>query len=160
MEQQKTISLLVKDHPGVMQRVTSLFTRRGFNMESITVGASEEAGASRIIIVTTGDDSLVKQILNQLLKLVDVYEATLLRPAETVTRELALMKMNIDPRKNEELAGIVERYQATVVDIGTKTMIIQAVGDTEKINAIVEQLMPYGMSQLSRTGVMAMEKGS
>ena len=158
--EKKTISLLVKNHPGVMQRVTSLFTRRGFNMESITVGSSEEADVSQITIVTTGDDNLVRQIINQLLKLFDVYEATLLRPQKTVTRELALIKINIDRSRNEELVGILERFQATVVDIGKTTMILQAVGDTEKINTVVEQLMPYGMCQLSRTGVMAMETES
>jgi len=159
MDSQKTISVLVNDQPGVMNRVTSLFTRRGFNMESITVGASEEVGVSRITIVTSGDDRLINQILNQLLKLIDVYEATLLTPQETVRRELAFMKMRVDPSKNDEIVGIVKRFEANVVDIGTKEMIIQAVGDTERINTIVEQLTPYGMYQLSRTGVMAMEKG-
>ncbi len=158
MENQKTISLLVKDHPGVMQRITSLFTRRGYNMESITVGASEESGLSRIVIVTTCDNSQVDQMVNQLLKLIDVYEATLLRPQETVTRELALLKINVEPSMFEEMINLVKKIQATVLDIGTKTMIIQAVGDSEKINAIVNQFIPYGICQLSRTGVMAMEK--
>src|SRR5213080_2187505 len=132
MENQKTISLLVKDHPGVMQRITSLFTRRGYNMESITVGASEESGLSRIVIVTTCDNSQVEQMVNQLLKLIDVYEATLLRPQETVTRELALLKINVEPSMFEEMINLVKKIQATVLDIGTKTMIIQAVGDSDK----------------------------
>lgn len=158
MENQKTISLLVNDHPGVMQRITSLFTRRGYNMGSITVGTSEESGLSRITIVTNCDESQAEQILNQLLKLMEVYEATLLIPEKTVTRELALMKMNVEPSRYREIFNLVEQIHATVLDIGSKTMIIQAVGDTERINAIVEKLRPYGMCQLSRTGVMAMEK--
>lgn len=158
MENQKTISLLVKDHPGVMQRITSLFTRRGYNMESITVGSSEENGLSRITIVTTCDESQAEQIINQLLKLIEVYEASLLRPEKTVTRELALMKMIVEPNRYREIFNLIEQIHATVLDIGTKTMIIQAVGDTERINSIVEQLIPYGICQLSRTGVMAMEK--
>ncbi|MBB6448006.1 acetolactate synthase small subunit [Bacillus benzoevorans] len=158
MENQNTISLLVKDHPGVMQRITSLFTRRGYNMESITVGASEETGLSRITIVTACDESQADQIIFQLQKLVEVVEATLLRPRKTVTRELALMKMNVEPNRYSEIFKLVERIHVTVLDIGSKTMIIQAVGDTERINEIVEQLTPYGIFQLSRTGVMAMEK--
>jgi acetolactate synthase I/III small subunit len=158
MENRKTISLLVKDHPGVMQRITSLFTRRGFNMESITVGASEETGLSRITIVTICDDSQTDQILFQLQKLMEVYEATLLKPEKTVIRELALMKMNVEPHRYREISHLVEKIHATVLDIGSKTMIIQAVGDTERINEIVEQLTPYGLCQLSRTGVMAMER--
>lgn len=158
MKNQKTISLLVKDHPGVMQRITSLFTRRGYNMESITVGASEESGLSRIIVVTSCDESQADQILNQLLKLIDVYEAALLSPQETVKRELALLKIYVEPGKFKELTNLIKKIQATVLDIGTKTMIIQAVGDDHKINSIVKQLIPYGICQLSRTGVMAMEK--
>jgi acetolactate synthase-1/3 small subunit len=158
MENQKTISLLVKDHPGVMQRITSLFTRRGYNMESITVGASEETGLSRITIVTTCDDRQADQIIFQLQKLMEVVEATLLRPRKTVTRELALMKMNVEPNRYREISNLVESIHATVLDIGSKTMIIQAVGDKERINEIVKQLTPFGICQLSRTGVMAMER--
>lgn len=158
MENQKTISLLVKDHPGVMQRITSLFTRRGYNLKSITVGTSEETGLSRITIVTTCDESQTEQIIYQLQKLMDVFEATLLRPGNTVTRELALMKMNVEPNRYREIFNLTERIHATVLDIGSKTMIIQAVGDTERIDDIIEQLTPYGICQLSRTGVMAMEK--
>jgi acetolactate synthase-1/3 small subunit len=141
-----------------MQRITSLFTRRGYNMESITVGSSEESGLSRIIIVTTCDTNQVDQILHQLLKLIDVYEATVLKPQDTINRELALLKINVQPSMLEEIINLVKKIQATVIDIGNKTMIIQAVGDSEKINAIVEQLIPYKICQLSRTGVMAMEK--
>ncbi|WP_458414665.1 acetolactate synthase small subunit [Schinkia sp. CFF1] len=158
MKNRKTISLLVKDHPGVMQRITSLFTRRGYNMESITVGASEETGLSRITIITTCDESQANQIIFQLQKLMEVYEATLLRPEKTVIRELALIKINVEPNRFREISSLVKRIHATMLDIGSKTMIIQAVGDTERINNIVEQLTPYGMCQLSRTGVMAMEK--
>lgn len=158
MENQKTISLLVKDHPGVMQRITSLFTRRGYNMESITVGPSEETGLSRITIITICDESQADQIIFQLEKLMEVFEATLLGPKKTVTRELALIKMNVEPNRYGEIFNLVERNHATVLDIGSKTMVIQAVGDTERIDEIVAQLTPYGICQLSRTGVMAMEK--
>ncbi|MGJ7921235.1 acetolactate synthase small subunit [Neobacillus sp. LXY-4] len=158
MENQKTIMLLVKDHPGVMQRITSLFTRRGFNMDSITVGATEEEGLSRINIVTSGDDNLMEQILNQLLKLIEVYKAKLINPERIVTRELALLKVNKETSWNSKLLEIIEGFKGTVVDNGSRTMIIQAVGESSTINKMVEQLIPYGLKELSRTGVMAMEK--
>ncbi|MED4531468.1 acetolactate synthase small subunit [Metabacillus fastidiosus] len=158
MENQKTISLLVKDHPGVMQRITSLFTRRGFNMESITVGAAEETGLSRILIVTTCNENLANQILNQLLKLIDVYEAIVLKSEESVMRELALLKINIEPSMVKEITDLVDELQATIVNISTTTLIIQAVGDTERINTIVTQFSPYGICRVSRTGMIAIEK--
>lgn len=158
MENQKTISLLVKDHPGVMQRITSLFTRRGFNMESITVGAAEEAGLSRILIVTTCNENLANQILNQLLKLIDVYEATVLRAEQSVTRELALLKVNLEPSEVKELTDLVDELQATIVNTSTTAMIIQVIGDTERIDTVIKQLSPYGICRVSRTGMIAIEK--
>ncbi|MGG3890838.1 acetolactate synthase small subunit [Metabacillus fastidiosus] len=158
LENQKTISLLVKDHPGVMQRITSLFTRRGFNMGSITVGAAEEAGLSRILIVTTCNENLANQILNQLLKLIDVYEATVLRAEQSVTRELALLKVNIEPSEVKELTDLVDELQATIVNTSTTAMIIQVIGDTERIDTVIKKLSRYGICRVSRTGIIAIEK--
>ncbi|MGG3801439.1 acetolactate synthase small subunit [Metabacillus fastidiosus] len=158
MENQKTISLLVKDHPGVMQRITSLFTRRGFNMESITVGAAEETGLSRILIVTTCNENLANQILNQLLKLIDVYEATVLRAEQSVTRELALLKVNLEPSEVKELTDLVDELQATIVNTSTTAMIIQVIGDTERIDMVIKQLSLYEICRVTRTGMIAIEK--
>jgi acetolactate synthase-1/3 small subunit len=149
-----TISILVNNQPGVLQRVAGLFGRRGFNIESITVGASEEPGLSRMVIVTTGDDKTIEQVGKQLYKLIDVIASPM------VARELALIKVHAEPSARPEILGVVETFRASVVDIGASSMIVQAVGDSDKIDAIIELLKPYGIRELSRTGVTAMIRGS
>ncbi|MGG1514225.1 acetolactate synthase small subunit [Paenibacillus oryzisoli] len=155
-----TISVLVNNQPGVLQRVSGLFGRRGFNIESITVGESEETGLSRMVIVTTGDDSTLEQISKQLYKLVDVIKVVDLSSNPMVARELALIKVAAEPIMRPEILGIVETFRAAVVDIGPASLIVQVVGDSEKIDAMVELLRPYGIRELSRTGVTAMVRGS
>jgi acetolactate synthase-1/3 small subunit len=155
-----TISILVNNQPGVLQRVAGLFGRRGFNIESITVGTSEEPGLSRMVIVTTGDEKTIEQVGKQLYKLIDVIKVVDLSSNPMVARELALIKVHAEPADRPEILGVVETFRASVVDIGASTMIVQAVGDTEKIDAIIELLKPYGIRELSRTGVTAMTRGS
>jgi len=155
-----TISILVNDQPGVMQRVSGLFGRRGFNIESITVGASEEPGLSRIVIVTTGDDRTMEQVQKQLYKLIDVIKVVDVSASPMVGRELGLIKVNAEPSLRPEILGIVDTFRAAVVDIGPSTLIVQVVGDSEKIDAMVQLLQPYGIRELARTGVTAMARGS
>ncbi|MEJ8306833.1 acetolactate synthase small subunit [Saccharibacillus sacchari] len=155
-----TISILVNDQPGVLQRVSGLFGRRGFNIESITVGQSEEQGLSRMIIVTTGDDKTVEQIEKQLYKIIDVIKVVDLSANPMVGRELALIKVKSEPTARPEIMGLVETFRAAVVDIGTHSLMVQVVGDTEKIDAMIELLSPYGIRELSRTGVTAMIRGN
>jgi len=155
-----TISILVNDQPGVLQRVAGLFGRRGFNIESITVGASEEPGLSRMVIVTTGDSRTLEQIQKQLYKLIDVIKVVDISATPMVARELGLIKVDAEPSKRPEILGIVDTFRAAVVDIGASTMIVQVVGDTEKIDAMVELLKPYGIRELTRTGVTAMTRGN
>jgi acetolactate synthase-1/3 small subunit len=155
-----TISILVNDQPGVLQRVAGLFGRRGFNIESITVGASEEPGLSRMVIVTTGDSRTLEQIQKQLYKLIDVIKVVDVSASPMVTRELGLIKIGAEPSMRPEILGIVDTFRAAVVDIGPSTMIVQVVGDTEKIDAMVELLKPYGIRELTRTGVTAMARGN
>jgi len=155
-----TISILVNNQPGVLQRVAGLFGRRGFNIESITVGTSEEPGLSRMVIVTTGDEKTIEQVGKQLYKLIDVIKVVDLSLNPMVARELALIKVHAEPADRPEILGVVETFRASVVDIGASTMVVQAVGDTEKIDAIIELLKPYGIRELSRTGVTAMTRGS
>lgn len=155
-----TISILVNDQPGVLQRVSGLFGRRGFNIESITVGQSEEQGLSRMVIVTTGDDKTVEQIEKQLYKIIDVIKVIDLSANPMVGRELALIKVKSEPTARPEIMGLVETFRAAVVDIGTHSLIVQVVGDTEKIDAMIELLSPYGIRELSRTGVTAMVRGN
>ncbi|RXZ84122.1 acetolactate synthase small subunit [Paenibacillaceae bacterium] len=155
-----TISVLVNNQPGVLQRVSGLFGRRGFNIESITVGTSEEPGLSRMVVVTSGDEKTLEQVSKQLYKLVDVIKVVDLGAKPMVARELALIKVNAEPAVRPEILGVVETFRASVVDIGSSTMVIQSVGDTDKIDAIVELLAPYGIRELSRTGVTAMMRGN
>lgn len=155
-----TISILVNNQPGVLQRVAGLFGRRGFNIESITVGESEEQGLSRMVVVTVGDDKTLEQVTKQLNKLIDVINVVNLSTHPMVARELALIKINAEPARRPEVLGIVETFRAAVVDIGPSTLIVQAVGDSDKIDAMVELLKPYGIRKLTRTGVTAMIRGS
>lgn len=155
-----TISVLVNDQPGVLQRVSGLFGRRGFNIESITVGKSEEVGLSRMVIVTLGDQHTLEQIEKQLYKLIDVIKVVDLGSKPMVARELALIKVNADPSERPEIMGVVETFRASVVDIGSTTLLVQVVGDTVKIDAMIELLKPYGIRELSRTGITAMVRGN
>ncbi|HEX7055898.1 MAG TPA: acetolactate synthase small subunit [Bacilli bacterium] len=154
-----TISILVNNQPGVLQRVAGLFGRRGFNIESITVGASEEPGLSRMVVVTVGDERTLEQISKQLYKLVDVIKVVDLSANPMVARELALIQVNAEPGQRPEILGVVETFRASIVDIGPNTLIVQAVGDSDKIDAIVELLKPYGIRELTRTGATAMIRG-
>jgi len=160
MIQKHTISVLVNDQPGVLQRVSGLFGRRGFNIDSITVGNCEEAGLSRMIIVTSGDDRTLEQIEKQLFKLIDVLKVSHLKDNAMVARELALIKVKAEPLKRPEIVGIVDVFRASIVDIGSSDMIIQAVGDLDKINAIIDLLRVYGIVELSRTGTTALMRGT
>ncbi|MGW9526279.1 acetolactate synthase small subunit [Paenibacillus terrae] len=155
-----TIAVLVNDHPGVLQRVSGLFGRRGFNIESITVGQSEEAGLSRMVIVTIGDENNLEQIEKQLYKLVDVIKVIDLSSKPMVSRELAMIKVKAEPPQRPEIMGVVETFRAAVVDVGTTSLIVQVIGDTEKIDAMIELLKPYGIRELTRTGVTAMIRGN
>lgn len=159
MIRKHTISVLVNNQPGVLQRVSGLFGRRGFNIESITVGESEEQGLSRMVIVTTGDDKTLEQISKQLYKLIDVIKVIDLSSNPMVARELALIKVFAEPGARPEILGVVETFRAAVVDIGPSSLIVQVVGDSEKIDAMVELLKPYGIKELSRTGATAMIRG-
>jgi acetolactate synthase-1/3 small subunit len=155
-----TIAVLVNDQPGVLQRVSGLFGRRGFNIESITVGQSEEIGLSRMVIVTLGDQHTLEQIEKQLYKLIDVIKVVDLGSRPMVARELALIKVKAEPAERPEIMGVVETFRASVVDIGTTSLLVQVVGDTTKIDAMIELLKPYGIKELSRTGVTAMIRGN
>ncbi|MCR8657897.1 acetolactate synthase small subunit [Paenibacillus endoradicis] len=155
-----TVAVIVNDQPGVLQRVSGLFGRRGFNIESITVGASEEVGLSRMVIVSSGDDHTLEQIIKQLYKLIDVIKVIDLSANAMVSRELALIKVNAEPSTRPEVLGVVDTFRASVVDIATNTLMVQVVGDTEKIDAMIELLKPYGIREVSRTGVTALNRGN
>ncbi|MFO7263103.1 MAG: acetolactate synthase small subunit [Bacillaceae bacterium G1] len=153
-----TISILVNDEPGVLARVAGLFSRRGYNIDSITVGGSEEPGLSRMIIVTRGDDHTVEQITKQLNKLIDVIKVQVLSEQAMVSRELALIKVNVSPANRAELTGIIEPFRASIIDVGQTSLIVQVTGDQNKVNALIQLLKPYGIKEICRTGVSAMAR--
>jgi acetolactate synthase-1/3 small subunit len=159
MEQKHTISILVNDQPGVLTRVANLMGQRGFNIDSITVGQSEEPGLSRMIIVTRGDDRTIEQIMKQFHKLIDVYKVQHLNSGPMVARELALIKVAATPATRSEINGIIDPFRASIVDVSPTSLVIQVTGDSEKIDALIELLTPYGIKELSRTGVTAISRG-
>lgn len=156
--QRHTIAILVNDQPGVLTRVATLFGQRGFNIDSITVGGSEEPGLSRMIITTGGDEQKIDQLMKQLYKLIDVITVTNLSENAFVSRELALIKVSASPSQLAELNAIVEPFRATIVDVGPNSLIVQVTGDTEKIDALLVLLEAYGIIEVTRTGSMAMAR--
>ncbi|QGQ97632.1 acetolactate synthase small subunit [Paenibacillus psychroresistens] len=151
-----TISLLVNNHPGVLHRVAGLFGRRGFNIESITVGQSEELGLSRMTIETSGDNKTLDQVKKQLNKLIDVVTVVDLSANTMVARELVLIKVRVLPHTRPEIFSIINIFRAFIIDVSLENLIVQATGDRIKIAKMIELLVPYGILEISRTGVTAM----
>jgi acetolactate synthase I/III small subunit len=156
-----TLSVIVENRAGVLSRVTGLFSRRGFNIESLAVGTTEEPGSSRITIVCIGDDAQIEQVMKQLNKLIDVIKVTDLTGNERVEREFALIKVAAEPGSSRaEVMQIASIFRAQIVDVAAKTVILQVVGDTEKIDALEKLLRQYGVKELVRTGKIALLRGS
>jgi acetolactate synthase-1/3 small subunit len=156
-----TLSVLVENRPGVLSRVTGLFSRRGFNIESLAVGTCEEPGMSRITIVVIGDDAKVEQVMKQLHKLIDVIKVSDLTENERVERELALIKVNAEPGTSRaEILQIASIFRALIVDVGSKSVILEVTGDTEKIDALEKLLRQYGVKELVRTGKIGILRGA
>ncbi len=156
-----TLSVLVENRAGVLSRVAGMFSRRGFNIESLAVGTCEEPDMSRITIVVNGDDTVVEQVMKQTNKLIDVIKVSDLTERESVERELALIKVAAEPGTSRaEILQIADIFRAQVVDVGTKTLVLQVAGDSEKIDALEKLLRQYGIKELVRTGKIAILRGS
>ena len=156
-----TLSILVENRAGVLSRVTGLFSRRGFNIESLAVGTCEEPGMSRITIVCIGDDAQIEQVMKQLNKLIDVIKVSDLTDNERVERELAMIKVTADSgATRSEIMQIAQIFRAQIIDLGTKTIVLQITGNTEKIDALETLLRQYGVKELVRTGKIGMLRGS
>ncbi|MGQ9511794.1 acetolactate synthase small subunit [Thermodesulfitimonas sp.] len=155
-----TLAVLVENNPGVLARVAGLFSRRGFNIESLAVGETENPAISRMTIVVAGDDRVLEQVTKQLRKLVEVIKVQDVTRMEYVDRELALIKVNAEPAKRAEIIQIVEIFRAHIVDIGRKTLVVEVTGDEGKINALVNALKPFGIREMVRTGKVAMLRGT
>lgn len=154
------ISILVSNHFGVLTRVSGLFTRRGYNIDSLSVGETEDPRYSRMTIVTTGDERIKEQIIKQLEKLYDVKYVHLLDEPRTIARELALIKIAVDRDSRTAIIEAVNVFKGAVVDFTPDSMMVEIVGDTDKLDAFIEYVRPYGILELCRTGVTAMGCGS
>ncbi|MHC1605066.1 MAG: acetolactate synthase small subunit [Candidatus Methanofastidiosia archaeon] len=155
-----TIALLVKDNPGVLAKIAGLFSRRGFNIESLAVGHTEERGISRMTIVAEGDDRTLEQIKKQLNKLIDTIKVTDLDPDKSVGRELAFIKVNVEStQKRSEIMQIADIFRAKIVDIGNQTITIEVTGVQDKVDALIDLLRSFGIRETVRTGKIALARG-
>jgi len=150
---------MVTDKPGVLNRIASLFRRRGFNIESIAVGHSEVPGISRMTIVVDGATTQVEQVRKQLEKVVDVINVTDVTGEGTITRELAIIKVKTTADSRSEIMQIVDIFRANIVDVSSDSVAIEVTGDEEKINSLYKLLRGFGIIEIARTGVIAMTRG-
>lgn len=157
---QHTLIALVEDKPGVLNRVASLFRRRAFNIESLTVGHTEQPGISRMTIVVETDDGNADRVTSYLYKLVNVIQVEDLSTRPVVNRDLAMIKVGVTNANRTEIIQLVDVFRARIVDVANDSMIVEITGDEEKINGFVEVLRPYGIVEMVRTGTVAMLRGA
>ena len=160
MSTKHTVVALVEDRPGVLNRVASLFRRRGFNIDSLTVGPTENEGLSRMTIVVDGATAPVEQVEKQLYKLIDVVKVADLSSKRMVARELALIKVRCANGKRGEVIQVAGVLGATVADVSESNVILQMVGDEEQVDDVIRTMQPYGIAEIARTGRIAMARGA
>jgi acetolactate synthase-1/3 small subunit len=154
-----TLVVLVEDKPGVLNRVASLFRRRAFNIESLTVGHTDRPGVSRMTIVVDSDQTDAERVTAHLYKLVNVIQVTDLTSAPSVSRDLALIKVGATSANRSEVMQFVDVFRARIVDVGNDSLVIEITGTEDKIDSFVEVLRPFGISEMVRTGIVAMARG-
>ena len=154
-----TLAILVEDKPGVLNRIASLFRRRNFNIESLTVGHTEVEGVSRMTIVVDGDEFSIERLTSYLYKLVNVIQVEDLYDKPMVSRDLALIKVNTTSANRAEVIQMADVFRARVIDVTADSLIVEITGDIEKINGMVEILKPLGIIEMVRTGSVAMARG-
>jgi len=162
MDEQRThiISALVLHKPGVLQRVAGLFTRRGFNIENITVGTSENEDMARMTIIAQGDEKVLEQITKQLNKLIDVIKVRDLEPESTVKRELCLIKIHAPAERiRSEVIQYANIFRGRIIDVSPETLTVEITGSPEKIEALIELLRGFGIKEIARTGPTAISRG-
>lgn len=150
---------LVEDKPGVLTRVASLFRRRGFNIQSLAVGHSEQPGLSRMTVVVNGDSTVVEQVRKQLDKLINVIRVSDIGASDTVARELSLMKVKATAATRSEIIQIVDIFRANIVDVASDSVTVEVTGDENKINSLFELLRSFGIKEMARTGRVALTRG-
>ncbi len=154
------IAIYVDNQSGVLTRVTSMFTRRGFNIDALTVGETESSNYSRITISLSGDGYAREQLINQMKKLYNVKKVEVLEDSECIKRELMLIKVKNERQNRMDVQFAVDAYRAKVVDYTNEAMCIEVTGDPIKIDAFVELMKPFGIIEMCRTGIVALERGT
>ena len=154
-----TLSVLVEDRPGVLARIAGLFSRRGFNIESLAVGPTEHPDISRMTVVVDVDELPLEQVTKQLNKLVEVIKIVELEPSSSVQRELLLVKVRIDQATRSHVLETVQLFRAKVVDVSPDALTIEATGDVDKLAALLRLLEPFGVRELVQSGLVAMARG-
>ena len=155
----QTLSVLVEDKPGVLARVASLFSRRGYNIQSLAVGATEQKNLSRMTIVVSVDEHPLEQITKQLNKLVNVIKIVEQDEDNSVSRELMLVKVRTDTASRGQVIEAVNLFRAKVVDVSTESLTIEATGTPEKLEAFLRVLEPYGIREIVQSGVVSLSRG-
>ncbi|MDR1665316.1 MAG: acetolactate synthase small subunit [Clostridiales bacterium] len=153
------LSMLVSNQAGVLSRVTGLFSRRGYNIDSLSVGTAEDSKYSRITVVAQGDDAIIEQIQKQVGKLEDVREVTELLPEAAICRELCFIKVAADARTRPEVYSVVDIFRANIIDVSVSTLTVEITGDQSKLSAFTELMEPYGILEIVRTGLTAIARG-
>ncbi|WP_044983943.1 acetolactate synthase small subunit [Thermoanaerobacterium saccharolyticum] len=154
------ISVLVNNHSGVLSRVVGLFSRRGYNIESLAVGTTEQNDQSRITLTVDGDDYVITQIIRQLSKLYDVIKVQDVGKFPNVSRELVLVKVEINSSTRDDIMHIVDTFRGKVIDISLDSIIIEMTGDTEKVEAFIKLIKQFQVRELTRTGLITLERGN
>jgi acetolactate synthase-1/3 small subunit len=154
-----TLAVLVENNPGVLARVAGLFSRRGFNIDSLAVGRTDNPAVSRMTIVVEGDDQILEQVTKQLHKLIDVIKINDITRDAYVDRELVMIKVHAESSARAEIMQLVDIFRARIVDVGRRTLTIEVTGNEGKINAFEDSLRPFGIKELVRTGKIAMLRG-
>ena len=159
-EKIKVIAALVENKPGVLHSVANMFRRRDFNIESITVGPSEQEDISRMTITVKGDEKTLEQVVKQMSKLIDVVKVSRLEPENIVTRELALIKVNIpDNKSRSDVINCADVFRGRVVDVSPESLTMEITGTSDKIDAFLNLMKTYGIMELARTGLTALSRG-
>lgn len=154
-----TLAVLVENNPGVLARVAGLFSRRGYNIDSLAVGRTENPAVSRMTIVVDGDDQVLEQVTKQLHKLVDVIKISDITRDAYVDREMVMIKVHTETSARAEIMQLVDIFRARIVDVGRKTLTIEVTGNEGKINAFEDSMRPFGIKELVRTGKIALLRG-
>ena len=160
MEQLKVLSILVDNRAGVLSRVSGLFSRRGYNIDSLTVGVTADPRYSRMTVAVRGDDQIIDQIRKQVSKLVDVIDIKVLSDTESVSRELILVKVRATQQQRQDVISITNIFRANIIDVSSDSLIVELTGGESKLNAFIGLLRNYEILELARTGITGLSRGS